>query len=96
MLSATHEWNLAAALPPLGDNAGLEAIAFVPDTLLVAKGLVDDSKGGGKYDPANYPDHGQGLFFVGVEQTGDVIGFALNSATETSTRITTVKARSAR
>ena len=91
VLSATHQWNFAAALPPLGDNAGLEAIAFVPDTLLVAKGLVDDSKGGAKYDPANYPDHGQGLFFVGVEQTGDVIGFALNSATETSTRITTVK-----
>ena len=91
VISATHEWNLAAGLPPLGDNAGLEAIAFVPDTLLVAKGLVDDSKGGAKYDPANYPDHGQGLFFVGVEQTGDVIGFALDSATETFTRITTVK-----
>jgi hypothetical protein len=91
VISATHEWNLAAGLPPLGDNAGLEAIAFVPDTLLVAKGLVDDSKGGAKYAPANYPNHGQGLFFVGVEQTGDVIGFALNSATETFTRITTVK-----
>ena len=91
VISATHEWNLAAGLPPLGDNAGLEAIAFVPDTLLVAKGLVDDARGGAKYDPANYPNHGQGLFFVGVEQTGDVIGFALNSATETYTRITTVK-----
>ena len=33
LISATNEWNLAADLPGLGANLGLEAIAWVPDTL---------------------------------------------------------------
>ncbi len=43
-LAATNEWNLSLDLPGLGANLGLEAIAFVPDTLLVAKGLKDDAR----------------------------------------------------
>jgi hypothetical protein len=88
-LPATNEWNLTADLPPLGANLGLEAIAFVPDELLVAKGLLDEQTGA-KYDPANYPDHGNGLFFVGIEQNGDVIGYALNRSNNTFKRITSV------
>ncbi|HEY6891181.1 MAG TPA: lamin tail domain-containing protein [Solirubrobacter sp.] len=88
-LSATNEWDLSPDLPGLGANLGLEAIAFVPDDLLVKKGLIDQQTGA-KYDPANYPGHGQGLFFVGVEQDGQVVGYALNRANDTYTRITKV------
>ena len=87
-LAATNEWDLSADLPGLGANLGLEAIAFVPDTLLVAKGLIDDA--GTKYNPADYPNHGNGLFFVGVEQTGQVIGYALNRSNDSFTRISTI------
>jgi hypothetical protein len=88
-LAATNEWDLTADLPGLGANLGLEAIAFVPDDLLVAKGLVDELTGA-KYNPATYPDHGKGLFFVGVEQTGEVIGYALDTKTDTYKRIVTI------
>jgi hypothetical protein len=65
-------------LPGLGANAGLEAIGWMPDSFLIGKGLIDESKGAA-YNPASYPGHGQGLFFVGVEQTGEVIAYALMS-----------------
>ena len=87
-LSATNEWDLSLDLPGLGANLGLEAIAFVPDSLLVAKGLIDDA--GTKYNPADYPNHGKGLFFVGVEQTGQVIGYALNRTDDSFKRISTI------
>ena len=56
-LTATHDWNLTADLPPVAANAGLEGIAFVPDAYLVARGLQDESTGT-PYDPSAYPDHG--------------------------------------
>jgi hypothetical protein len=87
-LAATNEWDLSLDLPGLGANLGLEAIAFVPDTLLVAKGLKDDANV--KYNPADHPNHGNGLFFVGVEQTGQVIGYALNRNNDSFTRIATI------
>ncbi len=58
-LTATNDWNLTADLPGLAPNAGLEAIAWVPDSLLVAKGFFDEARGA-TYDPANYPGHGAG------------------------------------
>jgi hypothetical protein len=87
-LTATNQWDLLGDLPGLGANAGLEAIAWMPDSLLVAKGLIDESKGA-KYNPADYAGHGQGLFFVGVEQTGQVIAYALKS-NNTYTRVATI------
>ena len=30
------------------------------------------------YNPADYPDHGTGLFFVGVEANGQIYGYALD------------------
>jgi hypothetical protein len=68
-LVATHEWNLAADLPVLGPNNGLEAITYVPDTYLVSIGF---------YNPALFPNHGAGLYFVGVEQTGMIYAYALD------------------
>ena len=52
----------------------------MPDDLLVSKGLLDESTGA-KYNPATYPDHGAGLFFVGVEQDGKIVAYALNRTT---------------
>ena len=42
------------------------------------------------YNPATYANHGRGLFFVGVEGTGQVLAYALNSATDTFTRVATI------
>lgn len=74
-LRALDEWNLAGDLPVIGANAGLEGITWVAADVLVAQGLVDESTGRA-YDPAAYPD-ADGLFFVGVEGTGGVYGYAL-------------------
>ena len=77
-LTATREWNVTALLPQAGANAGLEGITWVPDTFLTAKGFVDDAKKA--YAPGDYPEHGSGLFFVGVEETGKIYALALNHA----------------
>jgi hypothetical protein len=76
-LVATHEWNLTSDLPVAGANLGLEAITWIPDTFLVANAWFDPSKGHA-YNPADYPNHGTGIFFVGVEQTGDIHAYALD------------------
>lgn len=39
------------------------------------------------YNPANYPNHGTGLFFVGLEANGTVYAYALNHATGGVTRV---------
>ena len=91
-LVATKDWNLSpdATLPVLDSNAGLEAVTWVPDELLVAKGFLDEATGA-KYNPAIYPDHGAGLFFVGVEQDAKIIAYALNQTTGAFTRVATIK-----
>jgi hypothetical protein len=88
-LTASKEWNLTADLPGLGQNAGLEAITWVPDSVLVAKGFFDEAAGA-RYDPARYADHGTGLFFVGVEQDGRILAYALNHADGTFTRVASI------
>lgn len=86
-LTATHEWNLTADLPVVGPNLGLEAIQWIPDSYLVAKGFFDEAAGH-IYNPADYPDHAGGLFFVGLEGNGFVYAYALNHTNSTFTRIT--------
>jgi hypothetical protein len=88
-LSATKDFNLTADLPGLGANAGLEAVTWVPDDLLVSKGFLDESTGVA-YAPAGYPDHGAGLFFVGVEQDGRIVAYALNQSTGAFTRVASI------
>ena len=78
-LTATHDWNLTADLPAVGANLGLEAITWIPDSYLVAAGFGDQNLFKA-YDPAEYPGHGTGLFFVGVEATGQ------SMATRSTTR----------
>lgn len=77
-LVATHEWDLTADLPVVGANLGIEGITWIPDAFLTANGFVDQSTGL-TYDPGLYPDHGTGLFFVGVEANGLIFAYALDS-----------------
>ena len=88
-LSATREWNLTSDLPKVGSNLGLEAIAWVPDTYLVSKGFVDESKQAA-YDPTSYANHAGGILFVGVEQDGMIYGFALDHSASSFTRVATI------
>ena len=88
-LSATREWNLTSDLPKAGANLGLEAIAWVPDAYLVSKGFLDESTHLA-YAPADYASHAGGIFFVGVEQTGLIYGFALDHAGGGFTRVATI------
>ncbi len=89
VLVATHEWNLTANLPATGANLGLEAITWIPDTALVAQQFFDESRST-VYDPATYPGHGTGLFFVGLEANGTIYAFALNHTNNSFTRIATI------
>ena len=66
-LTALQEWDLTSDIKPVEDNLGWEAITWVPDSYLVSHGLVDESRDGELYDPNNYPKHGSGLIFVGLE-----------------------------
>ncbi|MEP6619723.1 MAG: lamin tail domain-containing protein [bacterium] len=88
-LTATNEWNLTADLPAVAANSGLEGITWVPDSALVAQGFLDVSAGH-LYNPAEYPNHGGGLFFVGLEGNGVIYVYALNHVTNGFSRITSV------
>lgn len=88
-LTATREWNITADIPANGANLGLEAITWVPDTFLTSKGFFDENKGH-VYVPGDYPDHGNGLFFVGVEATGTIYAYELDQAGTTFKKIATI------
>lgn len=87
VLDATHEWNLTADLPAFDSNNGLEGIAWIPDAFLVERGFFDESRRAA-YDPAAYPNHGTGLFFVSVDVSGTIYVYALNHADGTFARLT--------
>lgn len=88
VLDATHEWVLTADLPAAEQNCGLEGIAWIPDSLLVARGFLDESTGA-PYAPALYPDHGTGVFLVGYDATGMIYGYVLDHQRSTFTRVAT-------
>jgi len=88
-LVATNEWNLTAQLPVAGANLGFETITWVPDSYLVASGFRDALLGEA-YDPADYPDHGAGLFVLGVEGTGILHVVALDHVTDEAHVLSTV------
>lgn len=87
-LNATREWNLTPDLPVVGFNQGAESVTWVPDTYLVGSGFVDDTTGQ-PYDPADYPGHGNGLFFIGLEANGIVYAYALDQTSSSFTRVAT-------
>jgi LPXTG-motif cell wall-anchored protein len=83
-LVATDQWNLTAEFPELhaGNkteaNLGFEGVTFVPDSYLTTNGFVDQSTGN-TYRPADYPQHGTGLYFSALENDGKLYAYALNS-----------------
>lgn len=87
-LTATRDFDLTADNPGLAANAGFEAVTWIPDNVLVAKGFKDEATGTA-YTPATYPNHGAGLFVVGVEQTGELRAYALDLTTGAGTRVAT-------
>lgn len=89
-LNALNEWNLTSNLPAVSDsNLGLEAITWVPDSFLTGSGFKDDNTGL-PYDPANYPNHGSGLFLVGLEANGQIYAYALNLSGSSFVRVATI------
>jgi len=88
-LTATNEWNLTADLPVVGANLGMEAITWIPDTFLVSKGFYDESKNH-TYNPAEYANHGSGLFFVGLEANGIIYAYVLDHVSNGFVRIATI------
>jgi hypothetical protein len=75
--TAVAEWELGG-MPDVDPNDGPEAISWVPDSYLTSNGFKDSS--GRIYNPADHPGHGSGLFFVGLEATGEVYVYALQGA----------------
>jgi hypothetical protein len=76
-LAATMEWNLTKDFPGVWANTGFEAIAYIPDDILVSNGFFDERLGQ-RYDPSEYASHGEGLLLLGLEQTGTIYAYALN------------------
>lgn len=88
-LTATHEWNLTADLSVTGANLGMEGITWIPDSFLVTRNFFDESKNRA-YNPADYANHGTGLFFVGLEANGIVYAYALDQGGASFIRIATI------
>jgi hypothetical protein len=57
--------------------------------VLVAKKFFDQ-KANKTYVPADYPNHGTGIFFVGVEANGIIYAYALNHTDNTFARVATI------
>jgi len=85
-LVAKREWNITSSIAANGANLGLEGITRIPDAFLVARGFYDESKGRA-YNPADYPNSNGGVFFVGVEGTGQIHAFALDHVSGGFTRL---------
>lgn len=88
-LTATREWNLTADLPAVGANLGIEAVTWISDGALVARGFFDEAKGH-PYDPAEYANHQGGLFLVGLEANGTIYAYALDHVGGGFTRVATI------
>jgi Lamin Tail Domain len=75
-LTANGDWNITSDIAANGANLGLEGITWVPDSYLVANGFRNSA--GALYAPSAFPNHGSGLFLVGVEGGGAIHAYALN------------------
>ncbi|MRG60207.1 hypothetical protein GE115_10055 [Agromyces sp. CFH 90414] len=74
---ADQEWDLTSSLPDVAANTGIEAVEWVSDDVLAGRLL--DATTDAPYDPADYPGHGDGLFFVALEDNGHVYAYALGT-----------------
>ncbi len=87
--TATHEWDVTGLIPANGANLGLEGITWIPDSYLTGNGFKDENTGQA-YNPADYPQHGTGVFAVAVEDSGNLHLFALPSNGGAPTKLATV------
>jgi hypothetical protein len=84
VLHPTSQWDVTADLsdvinPVKADsNLGFEGITWVPDSYLTTNAFVDQSTGAA-YDPADYPGHGTGLYFLALEKNGHLYAYALKA-----------------
>ncbi|WP_410575319.1 esterase-like activity of phytase family protein [Amycolatopsis sp. cmx-4-61] len=85
-LDAAAEWDLTGDLPAVDDNGGFEGITWIPDSVLTAGGFRDD-RTKAPYDPAAYPRHGTGLYFLGLEDEGRIYAYALDRSGGGFTRV---------
>ncbi len=86
-LTATHEWLLNYAFPTVTSNDGIESIVWVPDSYLVQRQFYDENSQA-TYDPSLYPNHGNGVYCVGLEANGRVYCFVLDhSGNGASTKV---------
>jgi hypothetical protein len=76
-LTATQEWKLDAVLGPTPANTGVESVAWIADSVFVSSGFKDAA--GKVYAPADYPDHGTGLFATALESRGEIVFLALRA-----------------
>lgn len=85
-LTPTMSWNLTpdftggtSPVLSLGNsddaNLGFEGITYVPDNELAGRFL--DESTGAMYDPAAYPAHGDGVFFLALEKNGHIYAYVL-------------------
>uniref|UniRef100_UPI002812802A lamin tail domain-containing protein n=1 Tax=Microbacterium sp. TaxID=51671 RepID=UPI002812802A len=81
-LVALQEWDITSLIPTVGANLGIEAVEWIADADLA--GRLWDTARNKPYEPADYPGHGDGLFFVAVEDGGSVHAFALSDDAATS------------
>lgn len=83
-LTPVHQWDMTSQFPQLDTgskddaNLGFEGVGYVPDSWLTGNSWVDP-RTGSAYNPANYPLHGAGLFFAGLEWDGSLHVYGLNS-----------------
>ena len=86
-LTATAEWNVDADFDELdgiagGSNLGFEGLTWVPDSHLVDGGFIDQGTNA-PYVPGDYPGHGDGLFFMALENDGRLYAYALGDGSQT-------------
>ena len=96
VLHPTQQWELTAdfadiisTAPGPDSNLGFEGITWVPDEVLVAGGFIDENVGS-PYDPARYPGHGSGVFFLALEKNGHLYAYTLNNNDGAFQRIATI------
>ena len=91
-LTALNEWVFTADFPNAPINFGFEGITWISDEYLVSNNFYDESKAK-PYLPSDYPGHGSGLFFLGLEADGKIYAYALmlNGGVTSSKLVTSIK-----
>ena len=90
-LVAQKQWDLAATLPQVSANMGIEAVEWVANGDVAGK-LIDQNTGSA-FDAAKYPNAvAGGVFFAALEDNGHVYAYVLNKD-ETVVQIADIDAK---